>query len=409
MRKSGLNKGYSYEVDRVGWESDDDSRGYRPASVPKDRTIRIVDTTLRDGEQTAGVVFSSSEKLEIARMLDAAGVYQIEAGIPAMGGDEQKAIRAITGDGLSASIMGWNRAEISDIEASIECGLDAVCISISVSDIHIERKLHETRQDVLDSICRTIDYAKSHNLYVSANAEDASRADIEFLLEFVLKVHDAGADRLRLCDTVGLLGPAQMYERVRLIEETTPIPIEVHAHNDFGMATAVTIAALQAGATYANVTVNGLGERAGNAALEELVMALKYVEKIDTGFDIAKIRPICRFVSEASGRPIPLSKPIVGENIFTQESGNLQVKSPESFELFSPDEVGGVRQILIGKHSSRHAIREKFHEFAIDLDDLEQVQILEAVRAQAVKLKRPLFDKELIYIYYRITEGNQGA
>jgi homocitrate synthase NifV len=406
MKKSNFDKGYSFELERFGWEPEEGGHEYRPASIPKDRTIRIVDTTLRDGEQTAGVVFSNAEKLEIARMLDAAGVYQIEAGIPAMGGDEQGAIRAITGDGLSASIMGWNRAEVSDIEASIGCGLDAVCISISVSDIHIQRKLHETREDVLESVCRAIDYAKSHNLYVSANAEDASRADVEFLLEFVRKVHQSGADRLRLCDTVGLLGPAQMYSLVRLIEETAPIPIEVHAHNDFGMATASTIAALQAGATFASVTVNGLGERAGNAALEELVMALKYVEKIDIGFDIAKIRPLCRYVSEASGRPIPLSKPIVGENIFAQEFGTeIAAKSPESYELFSPDEVGGVRQIIIGKHSGKHAVREKFHEFAIDLDDSEQEQILQAVRAQAIQLKRPLFDKELIYIYYRITEG----
>lgn len=406
MRKADFNKGYSYEVERFGWEPDGGANEYRPASIPKDRTIRIVDTTLRDGEQTAGVVFTGEEKLRIARMLDAAGVYQIEAGIPAMGGDEEQAIRSITGDGLSASIMGWNRAEVSDIEASIRCGLDAVCISISVSDIHIQRKLHETREDVIRSVCRAIDYAKSHNLYVSANAEDASRADVEFLLEFVRSVQQAGADRLRLCDTVGLLGPAQMYSLIRLIEENVPIPIEVHAHNDFGMATASTLSALQAGATFANVTVNGLGERAGNAALEELVMALKYVEKIDVGFDIAKIRPLCRYVSDASSRPIPISKPIVGENIFTQEfDPGAASKSPETYELFSPDEVGGVRQIVIGKHSGQHAVKEKFHEFAIDLNETEQEQILQSVRAEAMKLKRPLFDKELIYIYYKTIEG----
>lgn len=402
----------SYEIERFAWDGDESKlEGHQLAPIPKDTVIRIVDTTLRDGEQTAGVVFSNNEKVEIAGLLDEAGVYQIEAGVPAMGGDEKEAIKAVVNARLSASIMGWNRAVVSDIQHSIECGLDAVCISISVSDIHIQRKLGKTREWVLDAMRRTVNYAKSHGLYVSANAEDASRADLDFLLEFAEKAQACGADRLRLCDTVGLLGPFQMYDRVKLIEDTVHIPIETHAHNDFGMATANALAGLRAGATFANVTVNGLGERAGNAALEEIVMALKYIEKVDIGFDTSKIRALSDYVAKASGRAIPLSKPIVGENIFAHESGvHLDgiLKSPETYEAFSPDEVGGVRQIVIGKHSGKHALRAKFREFGIDLSESQQAAVLEAVRSRAVELKRPLFDKELMYIYYRISNPEAG-
>ena len=399
----------TYEFERFAWDWDESKlEGHQIAPVPKDTVVRMVDTTLRDGEQTAGVVFSNREKLEIAKLLDAARVHQIEAGVPAMGGDEKEAIRAIAHAGLSASVMGWNRAVISDIQHSIDCGLDAVCISISVSDIHIEHKLRKSREWVLDAMQRTVDYAKSHGLYVSANAEDASRADLDFLMEFAGKAQTSGADRLRFCDTVGFLGSFQTYDLIKLIEDSIHLPIEMHMHNDFGMAVANTLAGIRAGATFANVTVNGLGERAGNAALEEVVMALKYIEKMDVGFDTSKIRPLCDYVAEASGRPIPVSKPIVGVNIFAHESGvhaDGILKSPETYEAFAPEEVGGVRQIMIGKHSGKAAVRAKFREFGMDLTESQAVAILEAVRTRAVELKRPLFEKELMYIYYQITHA----
>lgn len=282
----------------------------------KNTEIKIVDTTLRDGEQTAGVVFSKAEKLQIARMLDEIGVHQIEAGIPVMGGDEEEAIKAIVKAGLKASIMGWNRAVISDIEASLRCGVDAVAISISTSDIHIKYKLKKTREWVLESMVKATEFAKKHGVYISVNAEDASRTDMDFLLQFAKAAKEAGADRLRYCDTVGIMEPFTMYEVIKTIIEKVGIPVEMHTHNDFGMATANALAGVRAGATYVGVTVNGLGERAGNAALEEVVMALKYIYNIDVGIKTYKLRELSEYVAKASQRELPVNKAIVGKNIF---------------------------------------------------------------------------------------------
>lgn len=370
------------------------------------REIKIVDTTLRDGEQTAGVVFSNEEKCRIADLLDESGVYQIEAGIPAMKGDEKEAIKNVVRGNHRASILGWCRAVTEDITDAIECGLDAVCVSIPVSDVHIEKKLKKDRAWVHETITRAINFAKSHGLYVSCNAEDASRTRMEDLITFVRIAKDAGADRLRFCDTVGILGPSQTAAKIEILRQEIGMPIEIHTHNDFGMATANSIAGFKAGAEFISVTVNGLGERAGNAALEEVVMALKYVENYPVSFDFSKLKALSELVAQASGREIPLSKPIVGRNIFTHEAG-IQVdglaKEPKTYEVFDPSEIGGVRQILIGKHSGKSAVRMKFKEFGIDLDEVLSEKILNVVREKAVEMKRHLFDKELIYIYYSET------
>lgn len=368
--------------------------------------VLIDDTTLRDGEQTAGVVFSNEEKIQIAKMLDELGVHQIEAGIPAMGGDEMEAIKAIVGLGLRASIITWNRPVISDIDASLECGTKAVALSISASDIHIQHKLRQTREWVLQSIKKATKYAKSHDLYVSVNAEDASRADMDYLIQFAQTAKEAGADRLRFCDTVGVLDPFRTYEVIcRLIEEVG-IDIEMHTHNDFGMATANALAGIRAGAKWVNTTVNGLGERAGNASLAEVVMALKHIEKIDTGIDTTLFRNISKYVAEASQRPLPVSQAIIGENIFAHESGihaDGVLKHPPTYEAFSPEEVGLQRQILVGKHSGSHTILFKFaNEFGIELPEEVAKEILARARALALKRKRALFDKELVLIYQDI-------
>lgn len=371
------------------------------------KDVKIVDTTLRDGEQTAGVVFSNEEKCHIAKLLDVAGVYQIEAGVPAMKGDEKKAITDIVKSNNRASILGWCRAVTTDIKDAIDCGLDAVCVSIPVSDVHIEKKLKKDRAWVLDSIVRAINFAKSHGLYVSCNAEDASRAKMENLIAFTRIVKDAGADRLRFCDTVGILGPEQTAERIATLVHEVGLPIEIHTHNDFGMATANSMAGFKAGAEFISTTVNGLGERAGNAALEEIIMALKYVENSPTSFDISKLRALSDYVSTASGREIPVSKPIVGKNIFTHEAGvqvDGLVKEPATYEVFHPSEIGGERQIVVGKHSGRSSLTTKFKEFGIDIDEQLAGRLLEKVREKAVECKRLLFDKELMYIYYSETK-----
>lgn len=239
--------------------------------------ISIVDTTLRDGEQTAGVVFANHEKIAIAEMLSDLGINQLEVGIPAMGGDEKEVIKSICKRNLKPSIMAWNRAVISDIENSIDCGVDAVAISISVSDIHIQHKLKTSREWVIENMVKSVEFAKKNGLYVSVNGEDASRADLKFLTTFIDAAKEAGADRFRYCDTVGVMEPFSIKDTIMKLYNRTKFDIEMHTHNDFGLATANAIAGVLGGANYIGVTVNGLGERAGNAALEEVLMALKYV------------------------------------------------------------------------------------------------------------------------------------
>jgi homocitrate synthase NifV len=379
------------------------------------REVMLVDTTLRDGEQTAGVVFSNKEKLRIAQMLDSLGVHQLEVGIPVMGGAEKEVIKEIACLGLDASIMAWNRANISDIKESLDCGVDSVAVSISTSDIHIAYKLQTTREWVLDNMSKACEFAKKHNKYVSVNAEDASRSDLEFLTKFALRARECGADRLRFCDTVGVLEPFKTYEMIKQLIAATGMDIEMHTHNDFGMATATSLAGVKAGAMMVGVTVNGLGERAGNAVLAEVAMALKYLYDIDVKVNSLELRELSEYVALASGRHLPVCKPIIGSNMFAHESGihaDGVLKHPSTYEVIQPEEIGLQRQIIIGKHSGSRAIEIKFQEYGIDLGSEEAMEILPLVRAAAIDLKRTLFDKELMYIYedYRKAKyKSQGA
>ena len=371
----------------------------------REKEIKIVDTTLRDGEQTAGVAFANHEKVTIAQTLSDMGIDQLEVGIPTMGGDEKATIKAICKRDLKASIMAWNRAVIADIEQSIDCGVDAVAISLSVSDIHIQHKLKKSREWVLENMYNAVTYAKKNGLYISVNGEDASRADINFLIEFINLAKEAGADRFRYCDTVGVMEPFTLRDAIEKIYKVTNFDIEMHTHNDFGMATANAIAGIVGGANHIGVTVNGLGERAGNAALEEVIMALKFVYGYETNIDTTRFREISKYVSQASGRELPIWKAIVGTNMFRHESGihaDGALKDPKNYEAFDPAEVGLQRQIVIGKHSGKAAIVNKFKEYSIELTNEEANQILEEVRKVSVGLKRELFDKELVQIYHDI-------
>lgn len=366
------------------------------------KKIYIVDTTLRDGEQTAGVVFANAEKVAIAEMLSELGVDQLEVGIPTMGGDEKRAIKNIANRNLKSSIMAWNRAVISDIEESIDCGVDAVAISISVSDIHIKHKLKTSREWVLENMVKSVEFAKKNGLYVSVNGEDASRADKDFLVQFMNTAKKAGADRFRYCDTVGIMEPFRLKKDIEYLYKNTGFDIEMHTHNDFGMATANALAGTKAGANHIGVTVNGLGERAGNAALEEVIMAFKILLCHDTNFDTKMFREVSEYVSRAAGRELPPWKAIVGDNMFAHESGihaDGAIKNPRNYEAFDPKVVGLERQIVIGKHSGKSAIINKFKEYGIELNKEEAEGILDMVRATAVRLKRSLFDKELVRLY----------
>ncbi len=368
-----------------------------------DHDIIIDDTTLRDGEQTAGVVFSKREKIAIARMLDAIGVGEIECGIPAMGEEERSGIRSLVDLGLNARLITWNRALVPEIEASIACGVGAVDISLSVSDQMITHKLRKNRDAVKEQLKVALGFAKQHNLYVSVGGEDASRADMAFLVELMKITRAMGGDRFRFCDTLGIMDPFTMFDKVAFLRRAVPeIDIEVHTHNDLGMATANAIAGIRAGAKYVNTTINGLGERAGNAALEEVVMGLKHACGVDTGITTHRFREMSLFVATASRRPLSVSKPVVGKRVFAHESGlhaDGVIKDPRNYEGFDPAEVGLTRSIAVGKHSGTGGLIERYRGMGISVDRTQAAPLLELTRVMSCQRKRDLTNGELMAIY----------
>lgn len=277
------------------------------------RKIELVDTTLRDGEQAAGIAFSASEKKEIATALSKAGIRWIEAGTPAMGTEEQAAMRRILGAGLEACAFSWNRACREDIQASLDCGFSYVHISVPVSDLHIQQKLQKDRDWVIEQLKNSVAFAQAAGCRVSVGAEDSSRAREEEFLELAFVAAELGAERIRYADTVGWLNPFQVYDLFARLVPQCPLPIEFHPHNDFGLACANALAALRAGVNLVSGTVNGIGERAGNAALEEVIAAAHAIYRWESGVDLVGFQNLCRMVAKAAGRPIFPYKAVIGE------------------------------------------------------------------------------------------------
>ncbi|KYC38821.1 homoaconitate hydratase [Scytonema hofmannii PCC 7110] len=361
--------------------------------------ILINDTTLRDGEQAAGVAFNLQEKVAIAQFLDAIGVHEIEVGIPAMGEQETRAISAIHNLDLQAKLLGWNRAVISDIKASIACGLKRVHISVPVSGIQITAKFQGQWRVTLQQLRDSISFAVDKGLWVAVGGEDSSRSDESFLLDVANYAQEWGASRFRFCDTVGVLDPFTTYVKVRRLVTALLIPVEIHTHNDFGLATANALAGIKAGATSANTTVNGLGERAGNAALEEVVMSLKRIYGVNLGIDTPRLLELSRLVARASGSTVPPWKAIVGENTFAHEAGihaHGVLQNPSTYEPFAPEEVGWERRLVVGKHSGRHLVSNVLQQHGIFLNSEETKSVLEAVRQESVEKKRSLTVQELL-------------
>jgi 2-isopropylmalate synthase len=348
--------------------------------------VRIFDTTLRDGEQTPGVALTPEQKLNIAKRLDELGVDAIEAGFPIISEGEMSGIKMITSANLKAEICGLARTDKKDIDAAVTAGLKYIHTFIATSDIHLKYKLKLSREEALEKAIEAVQYGKSRGLQVEFSAEDATRTDREFLHKVFKEVAAAGADRIDIPDTVGYSTPGYMAEITRDALEASKLPVSVHCHNDFGLAVANAISGIQAGAQCAHVTINGIGERAGNASLEELVMALQCLQfdkKYETNINTRLLYETSRYVSSVVGVHVQPNKAIVGENAFGHESGihtHGVLSNPLTYEPISPELVGRTRWFQVGKHAGAHGVSAMLEEYGIQPAKEQVHEILEAVK-----------------------------
>ena len=348
--------------------------------------VRIFDTTLRDGEQTPGVSLSPEKKLNIAKKLDELGVDAIETGFPIISNGERESVKMITSANLNAELCGLARTNKKDIDAAIDCGLNYIHTFIATSDIHLEYKLKMTREQALEKAVEAVEYGKSHGLQVEFSAEDATRTDREFLKHVFGEVAKAGADRIDIPDTVGYSTPQYIGEITKDAIEATNLPVSVHCHNDFGLGVANAISGIQSGAKCAHVTINGIGERAGNASLEEFVMALnslQFEQKWETNINTKLLYDTSRYVSKLVGISVQPNKAIVGENAFGHESGihtHGVLSNPLTYEPISPEIVGRTRWFQVGKHAGIHGMNAMLKEYGIEPDDEQTKQILDKIK-----------------------------
>lgn len=374
----------------------------KPKYLPKE--VWIWDETLRDGEQTPGVFLTNDEKIEIAKLLDDIGVAVIAAGFPAISKKEAEAVKRIAQEGFRASIAAPARSIRSDIDACIDCGVDEIPLFIASSNLHLKYKLNMTKDEVKSRVADSVQYAKDHGVVVDFILEDSSRSEFDFMVELYKTAIEAGADRICACDTVGFLYPLSMKNLMgRLRDEIwkiKKIPLAVHCHNDFGLACANTLAAVEEGVTFPLICINGYGERAGNAALEEVVMSLEVLYRINTHIKTEMIYELSTMTEKYFTIPIPIHKAIVGANAFSHEAGihvHGELGHPLSYEPMAPESIGRERRFILGKFTGRHIIRRRLQDKKINANDDEICDILDKIKKEqetiGKKEMRAMFDE----------------
>jgi len=361
------------------------------------KILGTFDTTLRDGEQTPGIAFSLDEKLKIAKKLDELGVDFIEAGSAKVSEGEKEAISNIVKEDLEAEIFSFCRTMKTDIDEALKCDVDGIHLVVPVSDLHIEKKLNSTRSEIKEMASELTRYAVDHGLKVEISGEDSTRADVDFISKIFEQSLEKGAERAGVCDTTGIATPEKMHDLISGLKKDIDAPLAVHCHDDFGLATANTLSGVQAGAEEAHLTVNGIGERGGNASLEEVVVAASELYGLGTDIEFKKIYEISKLVEEFSRSLIPPSKAIVGENSFAHEAGihvDGMLKDSSTYEPIAPEKIGRERKFVVGKHSGRRAIENKLKEEGVEASQKEIEEIFSRIKEVGDR-GRSLDDSEL--------------
>lgn len=364
------------------------AEAYKGAKLPE--RVRVFDTTMRDGDQTPGVSFTPEQKLRIARQLDRLGVDTIEAGTAVASAGERKAITDAVKAGLKAEICALARPVKEDVDAALSTGAGCVHVFISTSDIHLKHMLKKTREQVLDQAVKFVEYVKDHGTKVEFSAMDATRTDFDFLKKIYLATIEAGADRINVPDTVGVITPKAMHDFIGRLRPFIKVPISVHCHDDLGLAVANTLAAVEAGADQVHVTVNGLGERAGNASLEEVVMALHTLYGIKTNINTKLLVETSDLVQRLTGIPVSPNKAVVGSNAFSHVSGihaHGVLEYPGTYEPISPEMVGQHRMLALGKLTGKHSVEKHLQSLGFKPNDRQLLDITLKVKALGDKGK----------------------